>query len=97
MQEMQIRCDQVQAELDQANSGTKYLLERADGLRSQRSAVFARSNPTSANELTSVIGHQLNSGLRLSTSSSNGSLYQMPNLELLRLGKFPSDQLCSRV
>lgn len=36
MQEMQIRCDQVQAELDQANSGTKYLLERADGLRSQR-------------------------------------------------------------
>ena len=39
MQEMQIRCDQVQAELDQANSGTKYLLERADGLRSQRSAI----------------------------------------------------------
>ena len=40
MQEMQVRCDQVQSELDQANSGTKYLLERADGLRSQRS-VFA--------------------------------------------------------
>lgn len=36
MLEMQSRCDQVQAELDQANSGTKYLLERADGLRSQR-------------------------------------------------------------
>lgn len=36
MLDMQSRCDQVQAELDQANSGTKYLLERADGLRSQR-------------------------------------------------------------
>lgn len=33
---MQVRCDQVQSELDQANSGTKYLLERADGLQSQR-------------------------------------------------------------
>jgi hypothetical protein len=41
MQEMQIRCDQVQAELDQANSGTKYLLERADGLRSQRSVILS--------------------------------------------------------
>lgn len=36
MQEMQVRCDQVQSELDQANSGTKFLLERADVLRSQR-------------------------------------------------------------
>lgn len=36
MLDMQSRCDAVQAELDQANSGTKYLLERADGLRSQR-------------------------------------------------------------
>lgn len=36
MLDMESRCDQVQAELDQANSGTKYLLERADGLRSQR-------------------------------------------------------------
>lgn len=36
MLEMQSRCDAVQAELDQANSGTKFLLERADGLRSQR-------------------------------------------------------------
>ncbi|ORX35318.1 putative intra-golgi transport-related protein [Kockovaella imperatae] len=38
MEDMQIRCDQVQAELDQANSGTKYLLERADGLRTQRTS-----------------------------------------------------------
>lgn len=36
MLEMQARCDAVQGELDQANSGTKFLLERADGLRSQR-------------------------------------------------------------
>ena len=36
MQEMQVRCDQIQSELDQANSGTEYLLERAGGLRSQR-------------------------------------------------------------
>lgn len=44
MLEMQSRCDQVQAELDQANSGTKYLLERADGLRSQRSSAQLRSS-----------------------------------------------------
>ncbi|ORY21431.1 putative intra-golgi transport-related protein [Naematelia encephala] len=43
MQEMQVRCDQVQAELDQANSGTKYLLERADGLRSQRASAQLRA------------------------------------------------------
>jgi hypothetical protein len=36
MLEMQARCDQVEAELEQANSGTKYLLERAEGLRAQR-------------------------------------------------------------
>ena len=36
MKDMQVRCDQVQTELDQANGGTRYLLERADGLRSQR-------------------------------------------------------------
>ena len=36
MEEMQLRCDQVQAELDQANKGTRHLLERADGLRVQR-------------------------------------------------------------
>ena len=36
MEEMQVRCDQVQAELDQANKGTRHLLERADGLRVQR-------------------------------------------------------------
>ncbi|WVQ78637.1 hypothetical protein IAT38_000724 [Cryptococcus sp. DSM 104549] len=44
MQEMQVRCDQVQAELDQANSGTKYLLERADGLRSQRASAQLRAS-----------------------------------------------------
>ncbi|WOO80503.1 Conserved oligomeric Golgi complex subunit 6 [Vanrija pseudolonga] len=44
MLEMQSRCDQVQAELDQANSGTKYLLERADGLRSQRSSAQLRTS-----------------------------------------------------
>ena len=55
MQEMQIRCDQVQAELDQANSGTKYLLERADGLRSQRSACHLFwSAYSSARKLTEV-------------------------------------------
>ncbi|KAK8861721.1 hypothetical protein IAR55_002544 [Kwoniella newhampshirensis] len=43
MMEMQVRCDQVQAELDQANSGTKYLLERADGLRSQRASAQLRA------------------------------------------------------
>lgn len=42
MLDMQSRCDQVQAELDQANSGTKYLLERADGLRSQRASAQLR-------------------------------------------------------
>lgn len=36
MLEMQSRCDQVEAELETANSGTKYLLERAEGLRAQR-------------------------------------------------------------
>jgi len=36
MRDMQVRCDQIQAELDHANSGTKHLLERADGLQSQR-------------------------------------------------------------
>ena len=36
MKDMQIRCDQVQAELDQANRGTEHLLERADGLNEQR-------------------------------------------------------------
>jgi hypothetical protein len=41
MQEMQVRCDQVQAELDHANNGTRYLLERADGLRAQRYVVQA--------------------------------------------------------
>ncbi|WVO14670.1 hypothetical protein L204_102307 [Cryptococcus depauperatus] len=44
MQEMQLRCDQVQKELDQANSGTKFLLERADGLRSQRSSAELRAH-----------------------------------------------------
>ncbi|WVW82047.1 hypothetical protein I302_104052 [Kwoniella bestiolae CBS 10118] len=44
MKEMQVRCDQVQSELDQANSGTKYLLERADGLRSQRASAQLRSS-----------------------------------------------------
>ncbi|WVF66103.1 hypothetical protein IAT40_000842 [Kwoniella sp. CBS 6097] len=44
MREMQVRCDQVQSELDQANSGTKYLLERADGLRSQRASAQLRSS-----------------------------------------------------
>ncbi|OCF45140.1 hypothetical protein I317_00942 [Kwoniella heveanensis CBS 569] len=44
MREMQVRCDQVQAELDQANSGTKYLLERADGLRSQRASAQLRAS-----------------------------------------------------
>ncbi|EIW66514.1 hypothetical protein TREMEDRAFT_34802 [Tremella mesenterica DSM 1558] len=43
MLEMQLRCDQVQAELDQANSGTKHLLERADGLRAQREHAQMRS------------------------------------------------------
>jgi len=57
MQEMQIRCDQVQAELDQANSGTKYLLERADGLRSQRSLHY-RHNEL---QLTSRASAQLRS------------------------------------
>ncbi|CAK9785326.1 uncharacterized protein COLE_06649 [Cutaneotrichosporon oleaginosum] len=42
MLDMQSRCDAVQAELDQANSGTKYLLERADGLRSQRASAQLR-------------------------------------------------------
>jgi hypothetical protein len=37
MEEMKVRCDQVQNELDTANGGTRWLLERADGLRSQRS------------------------------------------------------------
>jgi hypothetical protein len=36
MLEMQSRCDQVEAELEQANSGTNHLLERAEGLRAQR-------------------------------------------------------------
>lgn len=44
MQEMQIRADQVQVELDQANSGTKFLLERADGLRQQRCASISYSS-----------------------------------------------------
>ncbi|WVR03673.1 hypothetical protein IAU60_000668 [Kwoniella sp. DSM 27419] len=44
MREMQVRCDQVQAELDQANNGTKYLLERADGLRSQRASAQLRAS-----------------------------------------------------
>jgi hypothetical protein len=35
---MNVCCDEVQAELDRANSGTKYLLEHAQGLREQRSA-----------------------------------------------------------
>lgn len=98
MQEMQIRCDQVQAELDQANSGTKYLLERADGLRSQRSVITPPIRPELGhNELTSIVGHQLNSGLRLSTSFSSDSLYQKSSLDPLHLEKCPLDQLCSRV
>lgn len=44
MQEMQVRCDQVQSELDQANSGTKFLLERADVLRSQRASAQLRAH-----------------------------------------------------
>nr|KIR44060.1 hypothetical protein I312_06740 [Cryptococcus bacillisporus CA1280] len=44
MQEMQVRCDQVQSELDQASSGTKFLLERADVLRSQRASAQLRAH-----------------------------------------------------
>ena len=47
MLDMQLRCDQVQAELDQANSGTKNLLERADGLRQQRRVRRNSLPPTS--------------------------------------------------
>jgi hypothetical protein len=36
MQEMQSRCDQVQMQLEQANSGTKHLLERAEVLGSHK-------------------------------------------------------------
>ena len=36
MQDMQSRCDQVQTQLEQANSGTRHLLERADVLVSQK-------------------------------------------------------------
>ncbi|KAK4686174.1 conserved oligomeric Golgi complex subunit 6, partial [Tremellales sp. Uapishka_1] len=43
MRDMQVRCDQVQSELDLANNGTKYLLERADGLRSQRASAQLRA------------------------------------------------------
>lgn len=36
MNEMQARCDDVQAQLAVANQGTSYLLSRAEGLRAQR-------------------------------------------------------------
>jgi hypothetical protein len=42
MNEMQARCDDVQAQLAVANQGTSYLLSRAEGLRAQRSVSFAR-------------------------------------------------------
>ncbi|KAK4056417.1 Golgi transport complex subunit 6 [Microbotryomycetes sp. JL221] len=36
LDEMHLCCDQVQTQLEKANSGTKYLLEHAQGLRQQR-------------------------------------------------------------
>ncbi|KAL7409891.1 oligomeric Golgi complex subunit 6 [Mrakia frigida] len=43
MQEMHTRCDDVQSKLEEANSGTKFLLERAEGLRNQRTSTRLRS------------------------------------------------------
>lgn len=37
MQEMQDRCETVQAEMDKTNDGTKGLVARANGLREQQS------------------------------------------------------------
>lgn len=43
MLDMETRCNLVQTELDKAHAGTSYLLEKADGLRSQRSSAHERS------------------------------------------------------
>jgi hypothetical protein len=40
MQEMQDRCESVQAEMDKTNEGTKGLVARANGLREQQSVRF---------------------------------------------------------
>lgn len=36
LDEIHVCCDQVQTQLEQANTGTRYLLEHAEGLRQQR-------------------------------------------------------------
>ncbi|CDZ97324.1 casein kinase i [Phaffia rhodozyma] len=41
--EMHTRCDDVQAKLEDASSGTQFLLERAEGLREQRATTQLRS------------------------------------------------------
>lgn len=44
LDEMNVCCDEVQAELDRANSGTKYLLEHAQGLREQRTTAAVQQS-----------------------------------------------------
>ncbi|GAA5872099.1 hypothetical protein JCM16303_000978 [Sporobolomyces ruberrimus] len=41
---MHVCCDEVQSELDKANKGTRYLLEHAEGLRSQRANVTVQQS-----------------------------------------------------
>ncbi|KAF8583843.1 oligomeric complex COG6 [Ramaria rubella] len=44
IQEMQLRCDEAQAQLKATNDACKHLLDRAEGLRSQRSIMTTRQS-----------------------------------------------------
>ncbi|GAA6064385.1 hypothetical protein JCM10212_002918 [Sporobolomyces blumeae] len=44
LDEMHVCCDEVQAELDKATKGTRYLLEHAEGLRQQRANVTVQQS-----------------------------------------------------
>ncbi|KAK4051597.1 Golgi transport complex subunit 6 [Microbotryomycetes sp. JL201] len=44
---MHVCCDQVQAQLEKANTGTKYLLEHAEGLRQQRQVAIVAPHASS--------------------------------------------------
>lgn len=46
--QMRAKCDQIQAQLQASNDACKYLLERAEGLQTQRKTLTARSELVSS-------------------------------------------------
>lgn len=74
MLEMETRCNLVQSELDKAHAGTSFLLEKADGLRSQRASAQERSQiidafltrfTLSSSEIEALTGRELAVGPEL--------------------------------